>query len=141
MFPIAIPARRTLLRISAFALCTPLMRDQTANAGAMAGNASDPAKLWGHVRRWYNTEAAPEDRDLATDAAPWSQEICANGAGSGDDNFILNGGNAKGFNPNTTEVLLFGGAGVEISLRIPPLECKAQTSLYDARMGEEEVRT
>ncbi len=43
MLKIAVPARCTLLRIFAFALCSLSMYGQTANSGAIAGTVSDPS--------------------------------------------------------------------------------------------------
>src|SRR5208283_5536238 len=46
----------------------------------------------------------------ATDLGAGSQEIRANGARSGDNNFMLNGVDANSYSSNMTEVTPFGGA-------------------------------
>ena len=69
MWKIAIPARRTLLRILAFVLCALPMHGQTANTGAIAGTVSDPSgALVPRAAVVVNSQATGEERDLATDA-------------------------------------------------------------------------
>jgi outer membrane receptor protein involved in Fe transport len=72
------------------------------------------------------------------DAAPLgagSQEIRANGARSGDNNFMLNGVGANSYASNITEVTPFGGAGIAIPAPDTIREFKVQASLYDAQYG------
>jgi hypothetical protein len=64
-----------------------------------------------------------------------SQEIRANGARSGDNNFMLNGVDANSYSSNMTEVTPFGGAGIAIPAPDTIQEFKVQTSLYDAQYG------
>jgi hypothetical protein len=245
MWNISARARRNLLVISAFALCSLPMYGQTANTGAIAGSVSDPsgAPVAG-AALVINSEATREERDLTTDAegnfsvpfltpgnydltvrAPGfeplvlksvqvqitevsrlkiqltirgakeqiavsakppllqtenatlgrvidretveelplvnrnfteilgltagtntdivdatqlgagSQEIRANGARSGDNNFMLNGVDANSYSSNITEVTAFGGAGIGIPAPDTIQEFKVQTSLYDAQYG------
>jgi Carboxypeptidase regulatory-like domain/TonB-dependent Receptor Plug Domain len=245
MWKIAIPARRTLLRILAFVLCALPMHGQTANTGAIAGTVIDPSgALVARAAVVVNSQATGEERDLTTDAqgnfsVPFltpgdydltvrvsgfeplvlknvqvqitevnrlklqltiggakeqigvsakppllqtenatlgrvidqetvvdlplvdrnyteilgltagintdvvdatqlgagSQEIRANGARSGDNNFMLNGVDANSYSSNITEVTPFGGAGIAIPAPDAIQEFKVQTSLYDAQYG------
>ena len=242
---ISASARRNLLVISAFALCSRPMYGQTANTGAIAGSVSDPsgAPVAG-AAVVINREATGEERDLTTNAegifsvpfltpdnydltvrAPGfkplvlksvlvqitevsrlkiqltissakeqitvsakppllqtenatlgrvigqqtivdlplvnrnyteilgltagintdivdatqlgagSQEIRANGARSGDNNFMMNGVDANSYGSNITEITPFGGAGIAIPAPDTIQEFKVQTSLYDAQYG------
>src|SRR5712691_3143599 len=71
----------------------------------------------------------------ATQLGAGSQEIRANGARSGDNNFMLNGVDANSYSSNMTEVTPFGGAGIAIPAPDSIQEFKVQTSLYDAQYG------
>jgi hypothetical protein len=71
----------------------------------------------------------------ATQLGAGSQEIRANGARSGDNNFMLNGVDANSYGSNLTEVTPFGGAGIAIPAPDTIQEFKVQTSLYDAQYG------
>jgi hypothetical protein len=71
----------------------------------------------------------------ATQLGAGSQEIRANGARSGDNNFMLNGVDANSYSSNITEVTPFGGAGVAIPAPDTIQEFKVQNSLYDAQYG------
>jgi Carboxypeptidase regulatory-like domain/TonB-dependent Receptor Plug Domain len=71
----------------------------------------------------------------ATQLGAGSQEIRANGARSGDNNFMLNGVDANSYSSNITEVTAFGGAGIAIPAPDTIQEFKVQTSLYDAQYG------
>jgi len=71
----------------------------------------------------------------ATQLGAGSQEIRANGARSGDNNFMLNGVDANSYASNTTEVTPFGGAGIAIPAPDTIQEFKVQNSLYDAQYG------
>jgi hypothetical protein len=71
----------------------------------------------------------------ATQLGVGSQEIRANGARSGDNNFMLNGVDANSYSSNITEVTPFGGAGIAIPAPDTIQEFKVQTSLYDAQYG------
>ncbi len=71
----------------------------------------------------------------ATQLGAGSQEIRANGARSGDNNFMLNGVDANSYSSNITEVTPFGGAGIAIPAPDAIQEFKVQTSLYDAQYG------
>src|SRR6267378_1738490 len=245
MWKISAPARRTLLAISAFALCSLPIYGQTANTGAIAGSVSDPsgAPVVG-AAVVIDSEARREERDLTTDgegnfSVPFltpgnydltvrtpgfkpfvlksvqvqitevsrrkiqltisgakeqitvsadppllqtenatlgrvigqqtnvdlplvnrnyteilgltagintdivdatqlgagSQEIRANGARSGDNNFMMNGVDANSYGSNVTEITPFGGAGIAIPAPDTIQEFKVQTSLYDAQYG------
>src|SRR5246500_5436719 len=71
----------------------------------------------------------------ATQLGDGSQEIRANGARSGDNNFMLNGVDANSYGSNITEVTAFGGAGIAIPAPDTIQEFKVQTSLYGAQYG------
>jgi hypothetical protein len=71
----------------------------------------------------------------ATQLGAGSQEIRANGARSGDNNFMLNGVDANSYSSNITEVTPFGGAGIAIPAPDSIQEFKVQNSLYDAQYG------
>jgi len=71
----------------------------------------------------------------ATQLGAGSQEIRANGARSGDNNFMLNGVDANSYSSNITEITPFGGAGIPIPAPDSIQEFKVQTSLYDAQYG------
>src|SRR5229473_1540559 len=71
----------------------------------------------------------------ATQLGAGSQEIRANGARSGDNNFMLSGVDANSYGSNITEVTPFGGAGIAIPAPDTIQEFKVQNSLYDAQYG------
>jgi hypothetical protein len=71
----------------------------------------------------------------ATQLGAGSQEIRANGARSGDNNFMLNGVDANSYSSNITEATAFGGAGIAIPAPDTIQEFKVQTTLYDAQYG------
>jgi carboxypeptidase family protein len=71
----------------------------------------------------------------ATQLGAGSQEIRANGARSGDNNFMFNGVDANSYASNITEVTPFGGAGIAIPAPDTIQEFKVQNSLYDAQYG------
>src|ERR1700733_1185595 len=71
----------------------------------------------------------------ATQLGAGSQEIRANDARSGDNNFMLNGVDANSYSSNITEVTGFGGAGIAIPAPDTIQEFKVQNSLYDAQYG------
>jgi hypothetical protein len=71
----------------------------------------------------------------ATQLGAGSQEIRANGARSGDNNFMLNGVDANSYSSNITEITPFGGAGIPIPAPDTIQEFKVQNSLYDAQYG------
>jgi hypothetical protein len=71
----------------------------------------------------------------ATQLGAGSQEIRANGARSGDNNFMLNGVDANSYGSNITEITPFGAAGIAIPAPDTIQEFKVQTSLYDAQYG------
>jgi hypothetical protein len=71
----------------------------------------------------------------ATQLGTGSQEIPANGARSGDNNFMLNGVDANSYSSNITEVTPFGGAGIAIPAPDSIQQFKVQTSLYGAQYG------
>ena len=71
----------------------------------------------------------------ATQLGTGSQEIRANGARSGDNNFMFNGVDANSYASNITEVSPFGGAGIPIPAPDTIQEFKVQNSLYDAQYG------
>ena len=64
-----------------------------------------------------------------------SQEIRANGARSGDNNFMLNGVDANSYGGNMTEATNNSGGGLAIPAPDSIEEFKVQTSLYDAQYG------
>jgi hypothetical protein len=71
----------------------------------------------------------------ATQLGAGSQEIRANGARSGDNNFMFNGVDANSYGSNITEVTPFGGAGIAVPAPDTIQEFKVQNSLYDAQYG------
>src|SRR5258708_77615 len=71
----------------------------------------------------------------ATQLGAGSQEIRANGARSGDNNFMFNGVDGNSYSSNMTEVTPFGGAGIAIPAPDTIHEFKVQNSLYDAQYG------
>src|ERR1700752_1604447 len=71
----------------------------------------------------------------ATQLGAGSHEIRANGARSGDNNFMFNGVDANSYSSNTTEITPFGGAGIAIPAPDTIQEFKVQNSLYDAQYG------
>jgi len=71
----------------------------------------------------------------ATQLGAGSQEIRANGARSGDNNFMLNGVDGNSYGSNITEVTPFGGAGIAIPAPDTIQEFKVQNSIYDAQYG------
>src|SRR5258708_6566768 len=71
----------------------------------------------------------------ATQLGAGSQEIRANGARSGDNNFMFNGVDGNSYSSNMTEVTPFGGAGIAIHAPDTIQEFKVQNSLYDAQHG------
>jgi len=81
------------------------------------------------------TAGANTDIVDATQLGAGSQEIRANGARSGDNNFMLNGVDANSYSSNITEVTPFGAAGIAIPAPDTVQEFKVQTSLYDAQYG------
>jgi hypothetical protein len=64
-----------------------------------------------------------------------SQEIRANGARSGDNNFMLNGVDANSYGSNMTEATNNSGGGIAIPAPDTLAEFKVQNSLYDAQYG------
>ena len=71
----------------------------------------------------------------ATQLGSGSQEIRANGARSGDNNFMINGVDANSYGVNITEVTSFRAAGLAIPAPDTIQEFKVQNSLYDAQYG------
>jgi hypothetical protein len=71
----------------------------------------------------------------ATTLGNGSQEISANGARSGDNNFMINGVDANSYGANITEATPFGAGGIAIPAPDSIQEFKVQTSLYDAEYG------
>ena len=71
----------------------------------------------------------------ATQLGAGSQEIRANGARSGDNNFMLNGVDANSYGGNMTEATNNSGGGLAIPAPDTIQEFKVQNSLYDAQYG------
>src|SRR5215468_3674716 len=71
----------------------------------------------------------------ATQLGAGSQEIRANGARSGDNNFMLNGVDANSYGANMTEAAPNSGGGLAIPAPDTIQEFKVQNSLYDAQYG------
>jgi hypothetical protein len=67
----------------------------------------------------------------ATQLGAGSQEIRANGARSGDNNFMLNGVDSNSDGANMTEATPNSGGGLPIPARDTIQEFKVQTSLYN----------
>jgi Carboxypeptidase regulatory-like domain len=81
------------------------------------------------------TAGTNTDIEDATQLGAGSQEIRANGARGGDNNFMLNGVDGNSYSSNIAEVTPFGGAGIAIPAPDTIQEFKVQTSLYDAQYG------
>ena len=71
----------------------------------------------------------------ATQLGAGSQEIRANGARSGDNNFMLNGVDSNSYGANMTEATPNSGGGLAIPAPDTIQEFKVQNSLYDAQYG------
>ncbi|HEX8766400.1 MAG TPA: carboxypeptidase-like regulatory domain-containing protein, partial [Candidatus Acidoferrum sp.] len=71
----------------------------------------------------------------ATQLGAGSQEIRANGARSGGNNFMLNGVDANSYGANMTEATSSSGGGLAIPAPDTIQEFKVQNSLYDAQYG------
>src|SRR6516162_5999918 len=71
----------------------------------------------------------------ATQLGAGSQEIRANGARSGDNNFMLNGVDANSYGANMPEELHNSGGGWAIPAPDTIQGLKVQNSLYDAQYG------
>src|SRR5229473_3101907 len=71
----------------------------------------------------------------ATQLGAGSQEIRANGARSGENNFMMNGVDANSYGANMTEVTPPSGGGLAIPAPDTIQEFKVQNSLYDAQYG------
>src|SRR5262249_3995536 len=71
----------------------------------------------------------------ATQLGAGSQEIRANGARSGDNNFMMNGVDANSYGANMTEPTSFSGGGLAIPAPDTIREFKVQNSIYDAQYG------
>src|ERR1700758_891068 len=71
----------------------------------------------------------------ATQLGAGSQEIRANGARSGDNNFMLNGVDANSYGANMTEATSPSGGGLAIPAPETIQQFKVQNSLYDAQYG------
>src|SRR5271156_5880846 len=116
----------------------PLLQTENATLGRVIGrNTIEELPL---VDRNFTeilglTAGTNTDIVDATQLGEGSQEIRANGARSGDNNFMLNGVDANSYSSNITEVTPFGGAGIAIPAPDTIQEFKVQTSLYDAQYG------
>lgn len=71
----------------------------------------------------------------ATQLGEGSQEIRANGARSGDNNFMINGVDSNSYGTNITEVTAFAAGGIAIPAPDSIQEFKVQTTQYDAQFG------
>jgi hypothetical protein len=71
----------------------------------------------------------------ATQLGAGSQEIRANGARSGDNNFMLNGVDANSYGANMAQATANSGGGLAIPAPDTIQEFKVQNSLYDAQYG------
>ena len=117
---------------------TPLLQSENATLGRVIDrNAIEELPL---VNRNFTeilglTAGINTDIVDATQLGSGSQEIRANGARSGDNNFMLNGVDANSYSSNTTEATPFGGGGIAIPAPDAMHEFKVQTSLYDAQYG------
>jgi Carboxypeptidase regulatory-like domain len=77
----------------------------------------------------------------ATQLGAGSQEIRANGARSGDNNFMLNGVDANSYSSNVTEVTPFAERGSRSPLRIPFRSSRSRLRSTTRSMGEEQAPT
>jgi hypothetical protein len=110
--------------------------------GAALGRVIDESTIVGLplVNRNYTqilglTSGTNTDVVDATQLGAGSQEIRANGARSGDNNFMLNGVDANSYGANMTEATSASGGGLAIPAPETIQEFKVQNSLYDAQYG------
>src|SRR5712671_6869788 len=116
----------------------PLLQMENATLGRVIGqqtNVDLPLVNRNYTEILGLTAGINTDVVDATQLGAGSQEIRANGARSGDNNFMLNGVDANSYASNITEVTPFGGAGIAIPAPDTIQEFKVQTSLYDAQYG------
>jgi len=133
--PLALRGAKEQIAVSA---ALPLLQTENATLGRVIDrNTIEELPL---VNRNFTeilglTAGTNTDIVDATQLGAGSQEIRANGARSGDNNFMLNGVDANSYSSNITEVTPFGGAGIAIPAPDAIQEFKVQTSLYDAQFG------
>ena len=123
---IAVSAKAPLVQAENATLGRVIDRETVVNLPLVDRNFTDILGL---------TAGTNTDIVDATQLGTGSQEIHANGARSGDNNFMLNGADANSYSSNTTEVTSFGGAGIAIPAPDTMHEFKVQTSHYDAQYG------
>jgi outer membrane receptor protein involved in Fe transport len=117
---------------------SPLLQTENATLGRVIDQETIvdlPLVNRNHTEILGLTAGTNTDIVDATQLGAGSQEIRANGARSGDNNFMLNGVGANSYGSNITEVTPFGGAGIAIPAPDTIREFKVQASLYDAQYG------
>src|SRR5712691_2893791 len=116
----------------------PLLQTENATLGRVIGQQTIvdlPLVNRNYTEILGLTAGINNDVVDATQLGAGSQEISANGARSGDNNFMLNGVDANSYSSNITEVTAFGGAGIAIPAPDTIQEFKVQNSLYGAQYG------
>src|ERR1700739_387319 len=116
----------------------PLLQTENANPGGVIGQQTIidlPLVDRNYTEILGLTSGINTDVVDATQLGAGSQEIRANGARSGDNNFTFNGVDGNSYSSNLTEVMPFGGAGIAIPAPDTIQEFKVQNSLYDAQYG------
>ena len=116
----------------------PLLQTEDAALGRVIDRATIVASPL--VNRNYTqilglTAGTNTDVVDATQLGAGSQEIRANGARSGDNNFMLNGVDSNSYGANMTEATHNSGGGLAIPAPDTIQEFKVQNSLYDAQYG------
>jgi Carboxypeptidase regulatory-like domain len=116
----------------------PLLQTENATLGRVIGQQTIvdlPLVDRNYIEILGLTAGINTDIVDATQLGAGSQEIRANGARSGDNNFMFNGVDGNSYSSNMTEVTPFGGAGIPIPAPDTIQEFKVQNSLYDAQYG------
>jgi hypothetical protein len=116
----------------------PLLQTENATLGRVIGQQTIvdlPLVSRNYTEILGLTAGINTDIVDATQLGAGTQEIRANGARSGDNNFMMNGVDANSYGSNITEITPFGGAGIAIPAPDTIQEFKVQTTLYDAQYG------
>src|SRR5467141_2968795 len=116
----------------------PLLQTENATLGRVIGqqtNVDLPLVNRNYTEILGLTAGINTDIVDATQLGAGSQEIRANGARSGDNNFMMNGVDANSYGANMTEATPPSGGGLAIPAPDSIQEFKVQNSLYDAQYG------
>src|ERR1700739_1839546 len=132
---LTISAAKEQITVSA---APPLLQTENATLGRVIGQQTIidlPLVDRNYTEILGLTSGINTDVVDATQLGAGSQEIRANGARSGDNNFTFNGVDGNSYSSNLTEVTPFGGAGIAIPAPDTIQELQVQNSLYDAQYG------